>query len=162
MSKILFLFGLLFLTQTCDNVTANKLNDIEGEWVLQKVFLSDAYDSPCGWEAGDHESITLNISSEGGKFSFNGNSAVNSYFGSFEVLSFDSESNNGTLKVGPIGSTKKAGSEPLMNCESRYFSYLETAGDIGLFEENELRIGNFKTPDSHPRDGGTYLIFERK
>lgn len=160
MLKICSLITVLIFVQTCETVSINKLNDIEGEWVLQKVFLSDAYDSPCGWEAGDHEPITLNIDSEGGKFSFNGNSAVNSYFGSFEVLTFEAE--NGTMKVGPIGSTKKAGPEPLMNCESRYFSYLETAGDIGLFEENELHIGNFRNQDSHPRDGGTYLIFERK
>ena len=162
MSKILSLIGLLIFTQTCEKVSVQKLNEIEGEWVLQNVFLSDAYDSPCGWEVKEHQPITLNIALENGQYAISGNAVVNNYFGSFEVLTFDKEAQKGTLKTGPIGSTRKAGPQPLMNCESRFLNYLETATDFGLFEENELQIGKFKTPESHPRDGGTYLVFERK
>ena len=55
-----------------------------------------------------------------------------------------------------------AGPEPLMNCEQRFFNQLITANDFSIDEDGELKIGTFRNENSHPRDGGYNLIFEKK
>jgi hypothetical protein len=49
-----------------------------------------------------------------------------------------------------------------MNCEQRFFNQLETAIDFSIDENGVLKIGTFRNENSHPRDGGYYLIFEKK
>lgn len=164
MYKLLFIISSFLMTQlnSCEKTDIALKDNLEGEWVLKNVFLSDAIDSPCGWEAGEHSPLTLNINLKDDKYAISGNSAVNSYFGSFELLSYDSENNTGKIESGAIGSTKKAGPEALMNCETRFLTQLDTATDFAFDDNGELRIGNFRDENSHPRDGGYYLIFEKK
>lgn len=164
MYKLLFIISSFLMTQlnSCEKTDIALKDNLEGEWVLKNVFLSDAIDSPCGWEAGEHSPLTLNINLKDDKYAISGNSAVNSYFGSFELLSYDSENNTGKIESGAIGSTKKAGPEALMNCESRFLGQLERATDFAFDDNDKLRIGNFRDENSHPRDGGYYLIFEKK
>jgi heat shock protein HslJ len=163
MSKILLviLLSLSFNMESCKETNMQNENGLIGDWLLDSVFLSDAIDSPCGWEAGQHEPLTFEVTKEGESYSFSGNSAVNAFFGSLEILSFDEASRAGQLKVGPIGSTKKAGPPELMNCEQRYLGFMEGANDFSITDAGELHLGNFRKPDSHPRDGGTYLIFKK-
>jgi len=156
-------FIAVFLTQmiSCDGTQIDAQSEIEGEWTLKNVFLSDAYDTPCGWETGEHEPLTMNVTQKNGKYVIGGNSAVNTYFGSFEIASYNKDSKIGTIKVSGINSTKKAGPVPLMNCEQRFLDQLQNATDFGFDEDGQLSIGNFRNENSHPRDGGYYLIFER-
>jgi heat shock protein HslJ len=153
----------LFLTQmiSCENDKIDAQSEITGEWTLKNVFLSDAYDSPCGWEAGEHEPLTMNVVYKDEKYAISGKSAVNSYFGSFEILTYNQDTKIGTVKTGAIGSTKMAGPPLLMNCEQRFLDQLQNATDFGFDENGELRVGNFRNENSHPRDGGYYLVFER-
>ncbi|MGR3811651.1 META domain-containing protein [Jiulongibacter sp. NS-SX5] len=161
-SKLLWISGLILLSQiqSCEQVTADARSNIEGKWQLEKVFLSDAYDTPCGWEVEKHNPLTLSIEVENDQYRVSGKSAVNSYFGTLDIISFDAETNIGKLEIGPHGSTKMAGPPELMNCETRFFDYLGNATDFRI-EGNELQIGQFKKADSHPRDGGTFLVFEK-
>ncbi len=166
---ILALLALLFNMEACETnyVQSDTANDLSGTWVLKNVFLSDAYDSPCGWEAGEHADITLNLTTEKTEeaddtYRLSGKSAVNQYFGTYQIISFDKETKIGKIKISTLGSTKMAGPEPLMRCETRLFDFLVNATDIAVDDEKKLRIGNFRKPDSHPRDGGTYLIYEKQ
>lgn len=159
-----FLIISFFITQmsSCETSNIDAQSEITGNWVLKNVFLSDAIDTPCGWEAGEHEPLTLNITRDGDSYSFSGKSAVNNYFGTFSILSYNETTRTGKIKSGPIGSTKMAGPAPLMNCEQRFFNQLETAIDFSIDENGVLKIGTFRNENSHPRDGGYYLIFEKK
>ncbi|MCR9062742.1 MAG: META domain-containing protein [Cytophagales bacterium] len=160
LSKIILALSLLLIYNmpACEKETIDQL---QGEWTLSKVFLSDAYDSPCGWEAGEHKPLTLILSKKGDSYEFNGQSAVNTYFGSLKVLKFQIGDQTGKVEVGLIGATKMAGPEPLMNCETRFFNFLESANHFSLNDDGTLSIGNFRTAESHPRDGGSYLVFEK-
>ncbi|WP_341228003.1 META domain-containing protein [uncultured Arcticibacterium sp.] len=164
LNKVAFVIIGLLMTQldSCEKVDIVIKEDLAGEWVLKNVFLSDAMDSPCGWEVEKHEPLTLKVAKDGDNYSISGKSAINSYFGSLEVISFDEKSRTGKIQTSPIGSTKMAGPENLMNCETRFLSQLDTATDFAFDDNGELRIGNFRDENSHPRDGGYYLIFEKK
>lgn len=159
LTKIIFFTNILLMSQiiSCETASVNALDQISGDWKLTKIFLSDAYDSPCGWETGQHRDITLNIKQENDKFTFSGQSTVNMYNGSFKATG------DTTLEIvmGGVASTKMAGPENLMNCEMRYFNFLNDAKELQINNEGQLLIGNFKKPDGHPRDGGTYLVFEK-
>jgi heat shock protein HslJ len=150
-------FLVLAQLQTCENLPENKISGIEGEWVLSKVFLSDAYDSPCGSEVKENVSITLNIQKEDNHYALSGRSAVNNYFGSLKTDKDDPSK----IEIGSIGSTKMAGPPELMACETRHFDFLSNAKELTINSENQLLIGNFRNENSHPRDGGTYLVFEK-
>lgn len=162
-SKILgLLIGLFFLQMSsCDKTDITAVSNLEGNWLLKNVFLSDAIDTPCGWEAGEHEPINFDVKKESDNYSFGGNSVVNAYFGNLKVLSYDKDTKTGKLEISNLGSTKKAGPPLLMNCETRFFNQLQTAIDFGFDEEGLLKIGTFRNENSHPRDGGYYLIFEK-
>ncbi|AWV99412.1 META domain-containing protein [Arcticibacterium luteifluviistationis] len=164
LNKVAFLIIGLFMTQldSCEKTDVAIKEDLAGEWVLKNVFLSDAIDTPCGWEVDKHEPLTLNITKDGNGYSFGGNAVINTYFGSLELISFDEKNQTGKIQTGPIGSTRKGGPENLMNCETRFLTQLDTATDFAFDDNGELRIGNFRDENSHPRDGGYYLIFEKK
>ncbi len=155
---------------TSDTVSASAQQDVVGEWVLQRVFLGDVVDTPCGWEAPEHREMTLKITRDAvnndpGTYVLNGQSSVNQFFGSYAVKSFDKAKQRGTIRMGAVGGTKMAGPEPLMRCEYRYYSLLEQSEEF-LFVEDEgkvfLHLGIFKKDNTPSRDGGTYLIFEKK
>jgi heat shock protein HslJ len=163
-NKFAFLIVSFFIAQlnSCEKEEFALQDDLGGNWVLKNVFLSDAIDTPCGWEAGEHNALTMNVTKDGDSYSFSGKSAVNNYFGTFSILSYNETTRTGKIKSGPIGSTKMAGPAPLMNCEQRFFNQLETAIDFSIEENGVLKIGTFRNENSHPRDGGYYLIFEKK
>ena len=169
---------VLFLVQflkidSCTTVEAESLKadaaSLSGEWVLKSVFLGDVIDTPCGWEAKDPKQMTLNITTtavenDSKSFILNGQSAVNQFFGSYAIQSFDKTTKRGTIKMGAIGGTKMAGPEAMMNCETRYYTLLGDAVDFQLVEgENGpvLHLGRLKKDNTPSRDGGTYLIFEK-
>lgn len=166
---IAFLLVIQMYMASCSKSAEMPISGLEGTWVLKNVFLSDALDGPCSSPNYQTE-ITLKFSidstdAEKPVYRISGKSAVNSYFGSFEIAEFDTENDSGIIKFSPIGSTKMAGPEELMRCESRYFSYFKEETDFSFdFESPKpiLRIGTFRKPDSHPRDGGYFLIFEKK
>ncbi len=169
--SVLIMVSLIKLDScTTQEIKAITNTQLEGEWILKNVFLGDAVDTPCGWEAGEHRDITINFTSGKSESnpelkSFNGQSAVNQFFGNYQITTYDNTTQTGTIKTSTLGSTKMAGPPELMQCETRLFDFLTNALDFG-FEEIEgksiLKLGNFRKPDSHPRDGGTYLIFEKK
>lgn len=163
MNKILLVFtGLFFLNLTsCEDSTLRAENDFEGTWIFKEFFLGDAIMMGCGWEAQNVRTMTLTIEKDEGQFKISGSAPVNNYFGVFDLLSFDETTSQGKISLDPIGSTKMAGPEPLMQCETMYFQMLQEAGDIGLSETGELQIGRFRTPESNPRDGGTFMVFEK-
>lgn len=163
MTKIIGLFGIVLLTSLsgCEEKILKNQEKIEGIWIFKEFFLGDAILSGCGWEAEEVREMSITIKKEGEKYEFSGFGPVNNYFGSFDLLSLNENLNQGKIKVDAIGSTKMAGPEPLMQCESMYFEMLQEASDIGFSEDGELRIGRFRTSESSPRDGGTFMVFEK-
>lgn len=171
MKKIaaLFITLLTFTAMQCEKkTTIQPGDDLSGEWTVENVFLGDVIDTPCGYEVKDSPKLTINFEDEkkAGEeaFRFSGKSAVNQFFGTYKITSFDKTTGVGTVEMGAIGSTKMAGPEPLMQCENRYFSLLEDVADFSIAKENGqhvLRIGRFKKDDKPSRDGGTFLILKR-
>lgn len=163
---ILILMSILALQ--CEKADLSANPKLAGEWVVKEVFLGDAIDTPCGYANTSSPELTIKFSADknaDGTYSFSGKSAVNQYFGSYEVTSFEGSINVGTIKLGPIGSTKMAGPQPLMDCEMRFFTLLEQSSDFSVLNENGkdvLRIGRFKKDPTPSRDGGTFLICERR
>jgi heat shock protein HslJ len=167
MKYLLFVLPFL-LAMKCETADLpSKKSKLVGEWFVQEVFLGDVIDTPCGHDVKDAPQLTVNFSGTAdleGQFSFTGKSAINTFFGTYGIISLDEPNGQGTMKFGSIGATKMAGSEELMACESRFFSILERATDFSVSNENGkevLRIGAFKKDDKPSRDGGTFLIMER-
>ncbi|MFT6478049.1 MAG: heat shock protein HslJ [Spirosomataceae bacterium] len=166
MKYLLFILPFL-LAMKCETNDVNSKNELTGEWFVKQVFLGDVIDTPCGYEAKNAPQLTIKFSdekNEAGMLSFSGNSAVNSFFGTYKVTAFDESTGQGTVSFGLVGATKMAGPEELMACEGRFFSILEQTTDFSIFNENgkdTLRIGRFKKDDKPSRDGGTFLIMER-
>ena len=143
-------------------VISSTSSNIAGNWTLKSVFLSDATDTPCAADAKNTNDLTFTLTQDtkdSKKFTINGKSAVNTYFGSMQVTGINA--NGWTITMDAIGSTKMAGSPALMDCESRFFTLLQGAKEMRILDGN-LQLGNFKQPNSSPRDGGTYLTFAKK
>lgn len=166
MKYLLFALPLL-LAMKCETTAIGSQSELSGEWVVQEVFLGDVIDTPCGFEVQNAPPLTINFSAETNdekRFSFSGESAINNFFGTYEVTSFNKTTGVGTVTLGPVGATKKGGPEELMACESRFFDLLNRTTDFNVSEENGkkvLRLGVFKKDDKPSRDGGTFLILER-
>lgn len=152
------------------NTNSGSLSNLKGTWTLKYVFLSDAIDQPCS-SSKIPQGITLNITDElvensTNTYVINGQSAVNSYFGGINIVSFDEKSQTGKANITQLGSTKMAGPEDLMNCELRYFTLLNATKDFKVFKDTDgmyyLHIGDFKQDIQPSRDGGLYLIFTKK
>lgn len=161
-------FILTFFVDMCSTETISSEASLQGEWVIKNVFLGDAIDTPCGYEVTNAPTLTINFSADkqenSDKLRFNGSSAVNSYFGGYKVLSYDSKTGIGTLEMGAIGSTKMAGPAELMQCEQRIFDFLQQAKDFEISTENgktSLHLGIINRSETPSRDGGTYLILEK-
>jgi heat shock protein HslJ len=164
MIKVGVLLSFFQLVQLCSKsqITISTKQDVIGKWVLKGVFLGDALDGPCGYDAKEYQDITLEIvenPTEKDEFKISGRAAVNQYFGGMKISSF--ENNKGKIDILQLGSTKMAGPEPLMACELRFFNLLNEANDLCL-KDGKLQIGQLKNTTSPSRDGGTYLIFEKK
>jgi heat shock protein HslJ len=68
-----------------------------------------------GAAVGDNPRVTLQFADDQ---KFNGRGFVNQYFGSYTLGS------DGSLAIGPVGATRMAGPEPLMQQENTYVSLL--------------------------------------
>jgi len=91
----------------------------------------------------DDTEITATFQSSNGRIS--GNSGCNNYFANYEI-------NQSELTlITPIGSTKKACPEPIMNQETEYYKLLEKIESFTI-EGTQLRIVS----------GGEVLLFDRE
>ncbi len=154
-----------------DSSSYKALNQLKGTWVLKRRFLSDAYDTPCGYATKEQsreitltitDEIAPNTSSDTLAYKINGVSTVNYYMGTIKIKSF-AESGVGTITLGAFASTKIAGTPEMNNCEMSYFDFLSHSSDLRLVSTTtqELHLGNFYHGTTPSRDGGTFLIFER-
>jgi heat shock protein HslJ len=166
---VIFLLMPLLKIDSCTKIEIAADNSVDtnvvGKWVLKYKFLGDAIDTPCGYAVTDVRDITLELSentesSAKKSLSINGNSAVNNYFGNFTITGFDTKTGIGTMKIGPLGSTKMAGPTELMDCENNYFNMLNEFSEFRV-QEGKLHIGRFKKDTTPSRDGGTYFIYEK-
>lgn len=165
------LFILLFMVpllsvDSCTKVSPESIEptDLSGKWVLKNYFLGDAIDTPCGYENANAPEITFEISQDTEKnntYKFSGKSTINSFFGSLEITDFDTDKKIASIAVGAVGSTKMAGPPELMQCESRFFEFLSNSKELKI-SEGKCLIGTFPKTTVPSRDGGTYLIFEKK
>jgi heat shock protein HslJ len=98
--------------------------------------------------------ITLVFNDPG---NLNGFGGVNSYFGSYNL-------NGNAISIGPIGSTKMAGPQPLMELETKYFNLLEsatgvsiTSNSLSLTDNNGKTLLTFVPENTKPE--GRYTTF---
>lgn len=121
------------------------LNPIEGTWVLKNVLMGDAMDKPCGFSnEGEKKEMNLTFTAEnsftGDKKKLYGQSSVNDFFGWYTILSFNKKSKTGKIQFFSLNSTKMASIETaFMDCENRYFSFLEKSEDFKI-EEGRLQL----------------------
>lgn len=166
MKYLLFALPLL-LALKCETDDVEAGNKLSGEWLVREVFLGDMIDTPCGFEVTDAPQLIIEFSknSDDGKWlKFSGQSAINSFFGTYQITSFDETTGVGQISFGAIASTKKGGSEELMACENRFFDLLNRTSDFSITIQNGkevLNIGVFKKDDQPSRDGGTFFILGR-
>lgn len=161
--KILLMVGwLAFTMTTCNKENTETATDPLGEWILTGIFLSDAKDTPCGWQVNDHREINLKMEKDGkGNITISGQSVVNSYGGKVESIIYSDADKKGKIKISNLNTTEKAGPRELMQCEERYYQMLHSAEEYTV-ENGNLLLGSLKKPNSNPRDGGTYLIYTKK
>lgn len=114
------LFLILLATQiSCQTSELSSSNaQFEGEWIFKGYEVNDIITPPCMPEGGE---VTLLIKEKGDVFSIEGKSFVNSYFSKAQI---GKEANS--LTVGAVGTTKMAGPDHLMACESRYYELLRS------------------------------------
>lgn len=133
---------------TTENQTSKieiKNNPLEGTWVLKNVLMGDAMDAPCGFaNEGKVKEMNLTFTSEkdfsGDKNKLYGQSSVNDFSGGYTILYFDEKSKTGKIQFSPFISTKMASIEPaFMECENRYFLYLQKAEDFKV-EGGKLQL----------------------
>ncbi len=144
--------------------------ELKGSWKLVSVLMGDIMDLPCGTNTPSRGDLSLianldSTSTSGNGFVINGQSAVNLYFAHLEVLSYNQEKLEGTLKISNLGSTKMAGTYEMNACESRFFNILSEAKNYRFIKSNEgktiLHLGTFNKNPMPTYDAGTYLIFEK-
>ncbi len=133
-------------------------NAVVGKWRLTGIFQGDVISRPCIVNTSGSD-ITLEITdNQSNGSNFSGQSVVNDYLGNYEAKA------DGTFKIKELGSTKKAGTSEMMQCEGNYFEYLRMAEGYKILSDSGktiLQLGIFKKPNSEWYDGGTYLIYER-
>ena len=158
----LVFFMVFFSCKKADIMqTSSSVSAIIGKWKLTGIFLGDAIATPCYGSIPTRDitiEFTGNPSGIGSKLSLNGQSTINNYFGSYEADS------KGIIKISSVGSTQIGGSEEMMQCETNYFTFLAASEAYKIIQvetnpvKTVLQLGVFK---NGPRDGGTYLIFEK-
>ncbi len=166
LSIVLVLAFQLLQINACSNeeVSQNMNTKLLGTWVLKNKFLGDALDTPCGYATTGVRELTLIISEdlENKTLKISGQSTVNQYFGSLNIISTDTSNGISAIKIGTLGSSKMAGPPALMECETNLFNFLNESQELRLTDEGNLNIGRFKKDNTPSRDGGTYLIYEKK
>ena len=86
-----------------------------GEWILTGIFLSDAKDTPCGWQVNDHKEINLKMEKDTkGAIMISGQSVVNSYGGKVESIVYNDADKKGKIKITNLNTTERAGPKELM------------------------------------------------
>jgi heat shock protein HslJ len=164
---IVIFFGIahFFSVISCEKNEVNdvsKIQDLEGKWILKGKFLGDAIDSPCGYAVKPQNEINLELKLSSSKdvIEINGKFPINSFFGSIKIMDKSSNPDIVFIKVESLGSTKMAGPEDQMTCETALFNFLNQAPEIRI-NDQQLQIGIFKKDNTPSRDGGTYLFFEK-
>ncbi len=147
-----------FLGCSTLNVTTSKqlavTNDIEGTWVLKYVLMGDAMDKPCGFiNEGKVKEMNVTFTSEKiagtSRMKLYGQSSVNSFRGSYSILSYDEKTQTGKIKLEQVASTNMAAVNPdLMDCETRYLSYLERSEDFKIVEGKLQLIKSTPLPNN--------------
>ena len=126
-------------------------NNLEGTWILKNVLMGDAMDAPCGFmNEGKVKEMNVTFTSEKvagtDRIKLYGQSSVNKFMGGYTILSYDADTKTGKIKFESLASTKMASDDPaFMDCENRYFSYLEIAEDFKI-ENGKLQLS--KTYDN--------------
>jgi heat shock protein HslJ len=147
------------------NQTAYR-SDLKGTWKAVGIFLSDANAGICYGDKPNRD-ITFNfpdqLADDKIGYQFSGNGPVNQYFGKITVNSYDASAKNGKISIANLGSTKMAGSPEMMTCEQNFFTFLGEATSFEITNDTPamLHIGKLKEANSAPRDGGTFIIFEK-
>lgn len=168
----IWILAALILACTKENITTENSNDemyskaLVGKWKAVSLFLSDATTGVCH-QNKPNKDITFEfdnqINEDKTSFSFSGQAPVNRYFGNITFKGYDSEKKKGSIKITGLGGTKMAGSPEMMDCEQNFYAMISESTGFQLFADdpNRLHIGRLKDENSHPRDGGTYYVFER-
>lgn len=149
-------------------------NPLEGTWVLKNVLMGDAMDVSCGFaNEGKVKEMNLTFTLEKGLSGdikkLYGQSSVNDFSGGYTVLSYDEKSKTGKIQFSPLISTKMAAVEPtFMECENRYFLYLQKSEDFKI-EGGKLQLSKTyplaKGDTGNSPFGDSYknvLYFEKK
>jgi META domain len=173
--KLVNIFVYLFFLASCqkENVLNNESTAKEipkaliGKWKAVSLFLSDASTGVCHANTPTRD-IIIEFKNEKSTddqsgYIISGNSTVNTYFSTVNFISFNSSENKAAIKINSIATTKMAGSPEMMDCEQNYYTFLAESTGIQFFSDdpNTIHIGRLKEPDSNPRDGGTYFVFEK-
>ena len=120
-------------------------SNLEGTWILKNVLMGDAMDAPCGFmNEGKVKEMNVTFTSEKvagtDRIKLYGQSSVNEFMGGYTILSYDADTKTGKIKLESLVSTKMASVDPaFMDCENRYFSYLEIAEDFKI-ENGKLQL----------------------
>ena len=160
LKKYLFLL-LAPLLLACETASIDA-STLDGTWQLTGVFLSDALDQPCSNGVTPNNKMTLTFDTENKKV--NGTSSVNLLNGSFDFSIPSQTGEIGDISFNPLGSTKIGGSEEQLQCELRYFNMLQDAREFRIEQNGKvttLHIGTLTVNGENPRDGGTYLVFQK-
>jgi META domain len=140
--------------------------ELLGKWKAVSLFLSDASTGVCHGNTPTKD-ITIefksNLADDNVSYQVAGSGTVNTYFTSITFNSYNSSEKKASIKVNSIVSTKMAGSPEMMDCEQNYYTFLAESTGIEFFADspNILHIGRLKEPNSNPRDGGTFYVFEK-
>jgi META domain len=139
---------------------------LEGKWKAVSLFLSDASTGVCHQEKLGRDvtfEFTNKITDDKISYQFSGQAPVNRYFGSLVLNNFDEKTLTGKISIKGIGGTKMAGSPEMMDCEQNFYTMLGNSTGFQLFADDPSRliIGALRDEKSHPRDGGTYYVFEK-
>lgn len=168
----LFLFISLILACSKENITTENSSEelyskaLKGKWKAVSLFLSDASTGVCH-QNKPNKDITFEfdnqLNEDKTSFSFSGQAPVNRYFGTIVFNSFDASTSVGKITIKGFGGTKMAGSPEMMDCEQNFYTMLAESTDFQLFADDPKRliIGRLRDANSHPRDGGTYYVFEK-
>ena len=149
-------------------------NPLEGTWVLKNVLMGDAMDVSCGFaNEGKVKEMNLTFTLEkgfsGDRKKLYGQSSVNYFSGGYTILAYDEKSKTGKIQFSPLISTKMAAVEPaFMECENRYFLYLQKSEDFKI-EGGKLQLSKTyplaKGDTGNSPFGDSYknvLYFEKK
>jgi heat shock protein HslJ len=129
--------------------------DVEGSWKFSGYKLSEEapITRPC-----EQAAVTLNIASSADGYSITGTSFINTYFSKVS-FAIDHTKRAGTIEMAAIGSTKMAGPENLMQCESNYYVNLKSINNF-MLEGQTLYLFRDLSPQN-PGNDSPILVFER-